>query len=250
MIGELTFTDFEPKNFAAVRAAFDLKTPLPSSVFNRLEAGAKAAAFSIAHVEALKDIQAARRVIAEVIDGRVTFREAMLALQDKFATGDFSRETLNRLQGVIHQNVAQAQAVARREALTDPEVVEEFPFWQYMTVGDGTPLSFGVRPTHSRLHGLVFRLDDPFWDAHTPPWEHRCRCYWIPLRTEDVERMGITVRNAAFVKKTLEVLANPNFGVPRGFADLTDLAKAGLASLDADLRKKFNELQAKRETES
>lgn len=250
MISDLEFTDFEPKSFSAARQAFLAKTPLPSSVFEGLETSAKGAAFSIARVESMKDIMAARQVIAGVLDGRVTFREAMMALQDKFASGDFSADTLNRLRGVIHQNVAQAQAVARREALTHPSVVQEFPFWQYMTMGDGTPLKLGVRPSHAALHGLVFHYDDPFWDAHTPPWEFRCRCYWLPLRAEDVKRMGIDVRDLGFVAKELDVQANPDFAPPGNFATLSNLAKATLKRLDGDLRAKLAKLERQRETET
>ena len=171
MLEELTYTDFDPKSFSATREAFLRKTPLPSAAFDRLEADAKKAAFRIARVNAMRDVMAARAAIADAIDGRITLREAMLALQEKFAGGDFSRGTLSRLQFQIQQNVAAAQSAAREQALTHPAVAKEFPYWQYMTVGDGTPGKYGVRPAHAVLHGLVLRYDDPFWRVHKPPWE-------------------------------------------------------------------------------
>ena len=243
MITQLTFTDYEPKSFDAARQAFLAKTPVPNAVFNQLETDARTAAFSIARVEAMRSVMRARATITRVIDGGLTLREGVLELQKQLADGDFSRGTLDRLQATILQNTALANAEARITALKDPAVVEEFPFWQYMTVGDGTPLKIGVRPSHAALHGLVFRHDDPFWDSHMPPWEFRCRCYIIPLRSEDVQRNGLTVQNLDFVRKDLEVKPNPNFGVPRGIGSLTQAARAALNTLDSDLRQKIEDLK-------
>ncbi|MCH7995014.1 MAG: hypothetical protein IIB57_11305, partial [Planctomycetes bacterium] len=63
-----------------------------------------------------------------------------------------------------------------------------FPFRQYLTVGNGTAGINSVRPEHAMLHGLVFRVDDEFWEYHEPPWEEGCRCFTRGLTEGQVRR--------------------------------------------------------------
>ena len=246
MLVDLTYGDFEPKSFAAAREAFARKTPLPSSAFDALEETAKASAFRVARVEAMKDVMAARKIIADAIDGKITLREAMLQLQGKLASGDFSRGTLNRLRTVIHQNVATAQAAGRVEALTHPDVVKEFNLWQFMTVGDGTPGKFGVRPEHAALHGRVFPYKEMLEKGIIPPLDWGCRCFIIPLLAEDAERMGIRVQSLA----DIEVPKGPGFGSVRGIRAIGDAAEGLLKGLDEDLRDKLAALERGQREES
>ena len=238
-LADLTYGDFDPKNFTGTREAFLSKTPLPSRAFDALEEISKAAAFRIARVEAMKDVMAARRVIAEAIDGRITLREAVLKLQEKFASGDFSKQTLNRLRTVIHQNVATAQAAGRVEALTHPDVVKEFNLWQFMTVGDGTPGKYGVTPGCAALHGRVFLYKEMLERRIVPPLHYGCRSFIIALRAEDAERMGIRVQSLADV----EVHKEPGFGGVRGIRAIGDAAEGLLKGLDEDLRDKLAALE-------
>lgn len=46
-----------------------------------------------------------------------------------------------------------------------------FPYWQYVTVGDGS-----VREEHRALHGVIFSVDDKIWDKIYPPNGWNCRC--------------------------------------------------------------------------
>jgi SPP1 gp7 family putative phage head morphogenesis protein len=62
-----------------------------------------------------------------------------------------------------------SNAAARwKEYEEDKDVM---PFLKYVTVGDDR-----VRPEHVILHGVVRRVDDPFWDTYYPPNGHRDRC--------------------------------------------------------------------------
>ncbi len=45
------------------------------------------------------------------------------------------------------------------------------PFLQYRTAGDSR-----VRPMHRLWNGLIYRVDDPFWQTHYPPNGWGCRC--------------------------------------------------------------------------
>jgi SPP1 gp7 family putative phage head morphogenesis protein len=51
------------------------------------------------------------------------------------------------------------------------ERAEFYPNLQYTTAADDR-----VRPTHAKLDGATYPLNDPFWDTHMPPLGWRCRC--------------------------------------------------------------------------
>jgi len=46
-----------------------------------------------------------------------------------------------------------------------------FPYLRYVTVQDNK-----VRDEHIPLNGLIFPVDDPFWDTYMPPNDWNCRC--------------------------------------------------------------------------
>lgn len=71
--------------------------------------------------------------------------------------------------------------------LRDPELVPAFPFWKWLTMGNGSPGYKDVRAEHASLHGKVFAWDDPFWDTFFPPTDAWCRCAVISLTRNQAE---------------------------------------------------------------
>lgn len=56
-----------------------------------------------------------------------------------------------------------------------------FKYWKYMTQADGK-----VRKGHEKLHGCIFRWDDPIWDIIMPPNGWNCRCFIVPMMESEV----------------------------------------------------------------
>ncbi|NQT91949.1 MAG: minor capsid protein [Lentisphaerae bacterium] len=73
----------------------------------------------------------------------------------------------------------EAYMVCHHEAMMETRAA--FPFWQYITAGDGR-----VRDAHAVLNGTVLPADSPFWNDHFPPWDWSCRCDMIQRSPEDV----------------------------------------------------------------
>jgi len=73
-----------------------------------------------------------------------------------------------------------------------------FKYWKYMTQADGR-----VRVGHEKLHGCIFKWDDPIWDIIMPPNGWNCRCFIVPMTEAEVTEADLTRS-----KKVMEELYN------------------------------------------
>jgi len=230
----LTKTDFEPKSFAEAWRHFARKAPLTSDAFEKLSVEAKAHAFRVATVHKAKLIQAVRDKVLKAIDAGTSWSEVQRAILAEFDTEGVAKPRLHRLRSMFLMNTQQAYNDARRETLDEPDISEAFPFRQYLTVGNGTAGINGVRATHAALHEKIFAWDDPFWDAHTPPWEWGCRCTFVALTAGQVRALGVKVIDLDYVRRRIAVPGTERKGIPEnpGFARGT----FDLSSIDEELR--------------
>lgn len=208
LLAEIDFTAM-PAEKAAEH--FARKAAVTDAQFAKLSRRAKQHAFTMARVHKARVIQRARDVVHKAIREGTDFRTARQALLKIFEDEELPRPALNHLRLVLTQNTQEAYNEATREVLNG--VTDTFPYWQYRTVGDSN-----VRPSHAALDKLVFRADDPFWDAHYPPWEFGCRCTVIALTRGQVADREVEVRSLGYVRTELGVRANRAF--ERGEVDL------------------------------
>ena len=88
-----------------------------------------------------------------------------------------------RLNLVFKQNANMAYAVGQREVSMDPDILERWPYFRYITGPN-------PRDEHAALDGLVLRKDDPFWATHTPPWDYNCNCVLEDCDAEEAKQYG------------------------------------------------------------
>lgn len=88
-----------------------------------------------------------------------------------------------RLNLILKQNAAMANAAAEWKRMHSPEAMKLFPYVRYHARGDAR-----TRSEHADLDGMIFRKDDPFLLAHTPPWEFNCRCYLEEVTEEEANQ--------------------------------------------------------------
>lgn len=74
------------------------------------------------------------------------------------------------------------------------------PFLQYRTAGDAR-----VRPQHRAWNGLIYPVDDAFWQTHYPPNGWGCRCTVRAYSQADLDDKGLEVA-PPFEGKTREVI--------------------------------------------
>lgn len=97
--------------------------------------------------------------------------------------------SVRRLKTIYQTNVQSAYMAGRYKRQMEADA---FPYLQYVAVMDSK-----TRPSHSLLHGKIWRKDDPVWDTIYPPRGYNCRCRTRALTAGQVEREGLAVSEPA-----------------------------------------------------
>lgn len=105
--------------------------------------------------------------------------------------------TRHRLELIYRNNMTNAYAAGQWQALQDNKANR--PYLQYDAVNDHR-----TRPAHSALDGVVYHIDDAFWQYFYPPNGHRCRCNVIALSEHDMARQGLTAQSSEGQLETIE----------------------------------------------
>jgi SPP1 gp7 family putative phage head morphogenesis protein len=183
---------FNPAPATEAVAFIRAKAPLKRAQFEQLLPELQALAFTVSGVTAADALQDLRDTVATLPEG-VNFKTVQKQVAAKLATHldaedlqpllvDLDPEELAAKQAQLMQRARflvrhhgnQAYAVTAYQDLQEHGDI--FPFWKYLTVGDGH-----VRDTHRALDGLVLPKDHEFWQTHFPPWEFGCRCQVVPV---------------------------------------------------------------------
>jgi len=124
-----------------------------------------------------------------------------------------------RSQVIYETNLAGAYSAGRYAQMSDPDVTEAFPYWEYRHGDSRRP-----RPQHLAWNGTVLKCDDPFWSTHYPPNGWRCSCYVVPVSHADMRRMGRSgpdqapeVRMTKWVDKATGTIHDVPEGIDPGF---------------------------------
>ncbi|MDO4693056.1 MAG: phage minor head protein [Eikenella sp.] len=97
--------------------------------------------------------------------------------------------TRARLETVYRTNMQSAFMAGRWQELQDNKA--HMPYLQYTAVMDSR-----TRPRHRALHGLVYHIDDAFWDAFYPPNGYNCRCTVTAYSQRDLDRRGLAANDS------------------------------------------------------
>jgi len=196
---------------------FRSKVPIPTESWSDLWEGQHTRAFTVAgamKASLLLDLQSAvDRAIADGVSlgqFRKDFDE-IVARQGWAYKGGREWRT-----NIIYQtNLSTAYAAGRYAQMTDPDTLQNRPYWLYKHGDSRYP-----RPQHLAWNGLVLTADDPWWSQHYPPNGWLCSCRVFTLSKADLQRMGKDGPDPSPPVKTREVPdpANPNrtIEVPKG----------------------------------
>ena len=88
-----------------------------------------------------------------------------------------------RLRTIFDTNLRMAHARGRWERIE--ALKEDLPWLRYVATLDSR-----TRDDHRRWHGVILRVDDPWWQSHYPPNGWRCRCAVQQLSESEARRRG------------------------------------------------------------
>lgn len=91
-----------------------------------------------------------------------------------------------RLETIWRTNIQTAYSVGRYMQMTDPDVAEARPYWQYKAILDRR-----TRPAHAAMHDKVYDRRHPIWNTWYPPNGFHCRCYVKTLSADQVAARGL-----------------------------------------------------------
>lgn len=106
--------------------------------------------------------------------------------------------TRHRLELIYRNNMTNAYAAGQWQVLQANKANR--PYLRYNAIMDNR-----VRPAHATLHGLIYHIDDAFWQYFYPPNGHRCRCSVMALSEHDMERQGLTAQSAQGQLEIIEI---------------------------------------------
>ena len=174
---------------------FENKIPITKEEYSTLDNKYKNLAFTIANysnINLLNEIFQLLLITIEEGESLNTFKNLLNnCLQD----WGYDKENDYKIDLIYRNNIQTAYQVGHYEMLTDPDILEYRPYWQYDAIEDED-----TRQEHKALNGLVFKADDSFWKTWYPPNGHRCRCTVKSLSRRDVERKGLTVKKGEDIK--------------------------------------------------
>jgi SPP1 gp7 family putative phage head morphogenesis protein len=137
--------------------------------FDRLAEDARAAAFTVAGLYKEDLIAGFKEEIAQSLEKGAAQDKVIKRFRAILDGAGHRQLGAFHLETVFRTNMQMAYGVGRRRALE--AAAEDFPFWQYNSVGDDR-----VRETHQALNGLILPAGHEFWRDHFPPWQFNCRC--------------------------------------------------------------------------
>lgn len=153
----------------AIKAAQQRGVVLPDIYYGALQGVERQLAFSIAGIAAYDQLTAVRDSLAKAMATGQSFK----AWKDTAAAQSLELPA-HRIETIWRTNLQGNYMRGRWEQMS--RHADVFPYAMYDAINDSR-----TRPAHAAMDGTIRRLDDPWWNTHTPPCGYNCRCDVIPM---------------------------------------------------------------------
>lgn len=162
-----------------VLRTFKDKVPVDAKTFYDLDMELRPKYFATAIAEDEYMATVLHRLTMAAIEEGQTFSVFKTAAYDAMRAGGYEFPEPYRLLTVFRRHLHTADAAARDEWYSIPEVDEMIWGFEYLT--SGRP---NVRPSHARLNHTKLPKEHPFWATNTPPNGYNCNCIKVEVLAE------------------------------------------------------------------
>jgi len=245
MVGEIKP---EPLPFDEAIRYWRGKVPLTADKFYALAMDQRAKAFTVSGVTRMDMIEEVKAAVDAALKSGITLADFKKAIADIIEAQGWKDR---RVDTIFRSNMQSAYNAGRYKQQTDPDVLKQRPYWQYVAVMDER-----TRPEHAALDGKVFPADDPFWGTWYPPNGFNCRCTVRTLSESEMDELGLKSETADPTGRLFEpvdpetgVKMPPRLLVPDPGWSINQAKQAWVPDLSKypdDLRRRFEQEQQAR----
>lgn len=178
---------YESLPFDEAIAFFRQKQTVPSEHWDDLWQEQHDVAFTVAGATKADLLAELRDAIDEAISEGTTleqFREKFDDIVDRFGWS-YKGGRNWRTRVMLETNIQTSYQAGRYAQLTDPDVLKDRPYWEYVHHDAVHP-----RPLHVSWDRTVLPADDPWWSTHFTPNGWGCHCTVNSLSHADLADMG------------------------------------------------------------
>lgn len=166
---------------------FRQKLNMTTATWTDVYAAAHTRSFMVAGAATDALVEDFRRSIQSALEDGTTLEEFRKSFDEIVVRHgwDYKGKRNWRSRIIFDTNLRTAYAAGRYKALSEPDTLGAFPYWQYNHSGSSHP-----RKEHLSWDGMVLRADDPFWITNYPPNGWRCGCFVTPVSEGGLRRQG------------------------------------------------------------
>lgn len=151
---------------------------LPDVYYGEMQGQARSAAFSVAGLAKLDQLELIKRSLTEATEQGFSYAAwARHVQQDPIALG----LPYHRLENIFRTNLQNHYNRGRCEKQS--RTTAALPWFMYDAVNDSR-----TRPHHAAMDGMIARHDDPVWKVWNPPNGYQCRCRRVAMTERQAER--------------------------------------------------------------
>ncbi len=166
---------FVGKPFAEAIRLFKERQVLERDKFEQLTAAAKRRAFTVARLARQELLVAAHAELSRQIESSPAtgpkLGDFKKFVAERLETAGWTPANPSHVETIYRTNVVGAYSAGRHAEMTQPEVLQARPYWQWFSVRDDR-----ARATHRAAHGTLLPADHDFWQRAFPPAGYNCRC--------------------------------------------------------------------------
>jgi SPP1 gp7 family putative phage head morphogenesis protein len=173
------------ERFEAAMEAMEKRAPVPRDEWDAMTALERESAFTVSRVTQAEVLQQVLDAVESAVRDGTDLKQFK---DDVYAqlVESWGGEIPGRLETIFRTNLSVAYNEGRHAIISAPTVKEARPYWRY----DATMDDRGDDECEE-LNGTVLPVDDPFWESHSPPIHHNCRCILVPLSPEEAGEEGV-----------------------------------------------------------